>query len=154
MRVKMLALVVGSMLSAAPVLAHAQSTGPIVRGQPGQVERGRDRDRRDGSWDWQRDDRGRRDRDDRYDARNDRRDDRYDDRNDRRNDRHWQKEQARRERELSKREQQCERDLWRSSRYSRNDRYDRYDRWDARDVARERERISRVCQRQVYGRGW
>ena len=143
MRVAMFALMVGTMLGSTPMIAHAQTTGPVLRGDPQRVERDRDRDRRDGSWDWRRDDRRRGDRDDRYDSRRDgRRDDRR--------DRDYQRNTQRRERELQKRVQQCQRDMWRSSRYSRNDRWGRH---DQRDVYRERERIERVCERQVYGRG-
>jgi hypothetical protein len=147
MRVLMFAAVVSALAGSVPARSEAQTAEPRPRGRAEDViiqqRRGGDRDRarreaearrrNDGNWDWRRND-SRRD------------NGRWDDRRDRRDDRISQK----RARELAKRVDKCEREMWRSSRYSRNDRYGRYDR---RDVLRERERIERLCERQVYGRG-
>ena len=139
MRVAMFALVASALVGTLPASSEAQTAEPRPRGRNGDViirrdgDRDRARSRNDGNWDWRR-----------GDARRD--NGRWDDRRDRRDDRISE----RRARELRKRVDKCERDLWRNSRYGRNDRHGRYDR---RDVLRERERIERICERQVYGRG-
>lgn len=180
MRIAMWALVAGTMVTALPATSEAQILYPQGRARSDEArardrdreregDRVRDRDReREGDRARDRDRvrrqadererreaeaRARTSRNDRWDWDRDRHRGRVDDR--RGNDGRWD---SRYERDVRKRNarwqkaqwrmyRDCERDLWRRSRIDRR----RDNRWV---VAREAERIERVCERRVYDRRW